>query len=241
VPPLKAGSLDGVLLPLAGMVGPSEPPEPPALSAVAALNPFLGDPEVVAIAVATAALPFLVAGHHLVPGGSGALQPPAVPAPAVRAPAVSPVAVPPVAVPPVAVLLPPARHQPLLHADLLRQALLPLRFCHDLNPAVWKEQLQRERLLLPAPPSLLAHSPWREGGFAALPPADPLWEVLWLLVRQEQRQARWVEELVAAVRERVGVGEGIDGGHSLPAQSPLKNVSTRLLITPTRKPKKPLI
>jgi hypothetical protein len=185
---------------------------------VAALNPSLGDPEVVAIAVATAALPFLVAAQHLVPGGSGALQPPAVrapalrapavPASAVRAPAVSPLAVSPVAVPPVAVLLPPARHQPLLHADLLRQSLLPLRCCHDLNPDVWKEKLQRERLLLPAPPSLLAHSPWREGGFAALPPADPLWEVLWLLVRQEQRQARWVEELVAAVRERVGVELG---------------------------------
>jgi hypothetical protein len=109
----------------------------------------------------------------------------------------------------VAVLLPPARHQPLLHADLLRQALLPLRFCNHLNPAVWKEQLQRERLLLPAPPSLLTRSPWREGGFAALPPADPLWEVLWLLVRQEQRQARWVEELVAAVRERVGESVGV--------------------------------
>jgi hypothetical protein len=35
--------------------------------------------------------------------------------------------------------------------------------------------------------------------------------------------------------------QGIDAGHSLSAQSPLKNVSTRLLITPTRKPKKPLI
>ncbi|MEB3301366.1 MAG: hypothetical protein VKN56_05280, partial [Cyanobacteriota bacterium] len=67
---LKAGRLDAVLLPLAGMVGPSEPLEPPALSAAAALNPSLGDPEVVAIALATTTLPFLVAAHHLV--GSGA-------------------------------------------------------------------------------------------------------------------------------------------------------------------------
>jgi hypothetical protein len=32
--------------------------------------------------------------------------------------------------------------------------------------------------------------------------ADPLWEVLWLVVRQEQQGARWVERLVAGVRVR---------------------------------------
>jgi hypothetical protein len=180
---LRVGLLNAVLLPLAGMVGPSEPPEPPALSAVAALNPSLGVPEVVAIAVASSSLPFLVAGHHLVlpamvAGSSGT-------------------------VPRVAVLLQPARHQPLLHADLLRQALLPLRCCRELDPAVWIDLLQRERLLLPAPLSLLSHSPWREAGLAALPPADPLWEVLWLLVRQQQQEAGWVAALVAGVRERV--------------------------------------
>jgi hypothetical protein len=185
---LKGGLLDAVLLPMAGMVGPSEPPEPPALAAVAALNPSLGDPEVVAIAVASSSLPFLVAEHHLVPhasaaGSSGTL-------------------------PQVAVLLPPARHQPLLHSDLIRQALLPLRCCSDLSPTAWIELLQRERLLLPAPLSLLAHSPWREAGFAALPPADPLWEVLWLLVAQERQGADWVAALVAGVRERVLVGLG---------------------------------
>jgi hypothetical protein len=182
---LKAGLLDAVLFPLAGMVGPSEPPEPPALSAVAALNPSLGEPEVVAIAVASSSLPFLVAGRHL-----------AVPASAARRSGT---------VPRVAVLLPPARHQPLLHADLLRQALLPLRCCSSIDSAVWLELLQRERLLLPAPLSLLSHSPWREAGLAALPPADPLWEVLWLLVRQEQREAGWVGELVEGVRERVAL------------------------------------
>jgi hypothetical protein len=179
---LKAGLLDAVLLPLAGMVGPSEPPEPPALSAVAALNPSLGDPEVVAIAVASSSLPFLVAGHHLVLPASASGRSGTAPR--------------------VAVLLPPARHQPLLHADLLRQALLPLRCCRELEPAVWVELLQRERLLLPAPLSLLSHSPWREAGLAVLPPADPLWEVLWLLVRQEQQEAGWVAALVAGVRER---------------------------------------
>jgi hypothetical protein len=101
---LKRKRLDAVWLPLAGMVGPSEPPEPPALTAASALNPSLGDPEVVAIALATTGLPFL-----------------------------------------------------------------------------------------------LAHSPWREAGLVALPAADPLWEALWLLVRQEQLGAGWVEEL--------GVGE----------------------------------
>jgi hypothetical protein len=177
---LKDGLIDAVLLPMAGMVGPSEPPEPPALTAAAALNPSLGDPEVVAIAVASCLLPFLVAGHHLV-------EPAAAPMPSGT-------------VPRVAVLLPPARHQPLLHADLLRQALLPLRCCSELNAAVWIERLQRERLLLPAPLSLLASSPWRRARFAVVPPADPLWEVVWLLVRQEQREARWVEGLVAGVR-----------------------------------------
>ena len=157
---LKAGLLDAVLLPLAGMVGPSEPPEPPALSAVAALNPSLGDPEVVAIAVASSSLPFLVAGHHLV-------QPASV--------AGSPVVA----------------------------ASGTVRCCSELDPAVWVELLQRERLLLPAPLSLLSHSPWREAGLALLPPADPLWEVLWLLVRQEQQEAGWVAALVAGVRGRV--------------------------------------
>jgi hypothetical protein len=188
---LKGGLLDAVLLPMAGMVGPSEPPEPPALSAVSALNPSLGDPEVVAIAVASSSLPFLVARHHLVPYASAAGSSGTAP----RA-----------AMPRVAVLLPPARHQPLLHADLIRQALLPLRCCSDIDPAAWIELLQRERLLLPAPLSLLTHSPWRQAGFAALPPADPLWEVLWLLVAQERRGADWVAALVAGVRERVLVG-----------------------------------
>ncbi len=177
---LKTGLLDAVLLPMAGMVGPSEPPGPPALSALSALNPSLGDPQVVAIAVASCSLPFLVARRHLVEPGNKAL--------------------PPGTSPQVAVLLPPARHQPLLYADLLRQALLPLRCCNDLSPAVWIELLQRERLLLPAPLSLLAHSPWRRAGLAVVSPADPLWEVLWLVVRQEQQGAAWVEGLVAGVR-----------------------------------------
>jgi len=177
---LKGHLLDAVLLPMAGMVGPSEPLAPPALSAVSALNPSLGDPEVVAIAVASCSLPFLVARRHLVQPGAQAL--------------------PSRTSPQVAVLLPPARHQPLLYADLLRQALLPLRCCSDLKAAVWIELLQRERLLLPAPLSLLASSPWRRAKFAVVPPADPLWEVLWLVVRQEEMGAGWVAGLVAGVR-----------------------------------------
>ena len=70
------------------------------------------------------------------------------------------------------------------------------------------ELLQSERLLLPALPSLLAHSPWREAGLIALPAADPLWEALWLLVRQEQLGAGWVEELGAGVREGLEAGDG---------------------------------
>jgi hypothetical protein len=185
---LKARRLDAVLLPLAGMVGPSEPPEPPALSAAAALNPSLGDPEVVAIALATGALPFLVAAHHLV--GSGA-----------PAGALSSANTRPAPLPCPEVLLPPASHQPLLHADLRRQGLLPLSSCDSLDAATWLQLLQRERLLLPAPCSLLAHSPWREAGLIALPPADPLWEVVWLLVGQEQLGTGWVEDLGAGVRE----------------------------------------
>jgi hypothetical protein len=177
---LKANLLDAVLLPLAGMVGPSDSPEPPSLTAAAALNPSLGDPEVVAIAVASCSLPFLVARRHLVQLGSQAM--------------------PSRTSPQVAVLLPPARHQPLLYSDMLRQALLPLRCCSALNPAVWVERLQRERLLLPAPLSLLGHSPWRRAGFAVVPPPDPLWEVLWLVVRQEELEREWVKELVAGVR-----------------------------------------
>jgi hypothetical protein len=177
---LKGNLLDAVLLPLAGMVGPSEPPEPPSLTAAAALNPSLGDPEVVAIAVASCSLPFLVARRHLVQPGDKSVHSHTSPE--------------------VAVLLPPARHQPLLYADLLRQALLPLRCCSDLKAAVWIELLQRERLLLPAPLSLLASSPWRRARWGVVPPADPLWEVLWLVVRQEQQGAAWVEGLVAGVR-----------------------------------------
>lgn len=98
-------------------------------------------------------------------------------------------------------LLPPACHQPLLHSYLRRQALLPQRGCDSLDPASWVQLLQRERLLLPAPSSLLDHSPSREAGLIALPPADPLWEVLWLVVRLEHLGAGWVEELGAGVRE----------------------------------------
>jgi hypothetical protein len=181
---LKGDLLDAVLLPLAGIVGPSEPPEPPSLSAVDALNPSLGDPEVVAIAVASCSLPFLVARRHLVQPGDKAL--------------------PSRTSSRVAVVLPPARHQPLLYSDLLRQALLPLRCCRALNAAVWVERLQRERLLLPAPLSLLGSSPWRRAGLTVVPPPDPLWEVLWLVVRlvvrQEEMGAGWVDELVAGVR-----------------------------------------
>jgi hypothetical protein len=177
---LRSGMLDSLLLPLAGMVGPSEPPEPPSLTAAASLNPSLGDPEVVAIAVASVSLPFLVAGHHLVQPGAQA-KPSRTSSQ-------------------VAVLLPPARHQPLLYSDILRQALLPLRCCSALNAVVWIERLQLEPLLLPAPLSLLASSPWRRAGFAVVPPPDPLWEVLWLMVRQEELEREWVKGLVAGVR-----------------------------------------
>ena len=55
-------------------------------------------------------------------------------------------------------------------------------------------------MLLPAPLSLLGHSPWRRAGLAVVPPPDPLWEVLWMVVRQEEMGAGWVDELVAGVR-----------------------------------------
>ena len=125
---LKTRRLDAVLLPLAGMVGPSEPPEPPALSAAAALNPSLGDSEVVAVALATDALPFLVAAHHLVVSGA-------------PAGALSNANTRPAALPCPEVLLPPACHQPLLHADLRRQGLLPLRTCESLDAASWVQLL----------------------------------------------------------------------------------------------------
>ena len=75
------------------------------------------------------------------------------------------------------VVVQPACHQPLLHADLRRQGLLPQRSHDSLDAATWLKLLQHERLLLPAPSSLLVHPPWRETGLIALPPADPLWEV----------------------------------------------------------------
>jgi len=81
-------------------------PEPPALTAASALNPSLGDTEVVAIALSTTGLPFLVAGNHLVLPGT-----PAAPATASQRTA---------ALPRPEVLQPPACHQPLLHADLRR-------------------------------------------------------------------------------------------------------------------------
>jgi hypothetical protein len=100
-------------------------------------------------------------------------------------------------------LLPPPCHKPLLHAVLRRQGPLPLRSCDSLDPASWVQLLQRERLLLPAPFSLLVHSPWREAGLIALPPADPPWEDLWLVVRLEHLGAGWVEEVGAGVKEAV--------------------------------------
>ena len=33
-----------------------------------------------------------------------------------------------------------------------------------------------------------------------VPPPDPLWEVLWLVVRQEELEREWVKGLVAGVR-----------------------------------------
>jgi hypothetical protein len=71
----------------------------------------------------------------------------------------------------------------------------PPRTCDNLNPVTRVDLLQSERLLLPAPSSLLVHSPWREAGLIALPPVDPLWEALRLLVRQEHLGAASVEEL----------------------------------------------
>ncbi|MEB3302465.1 MAG: hypothetical protein VKN56_10910, partial [Cyanobacteriota bacterium] len=84
---------------------------------------------------------------------------------------------------------------------LRRQGLLPLCGYGSLDPASWVQLLQRERLLLPAPSSLLDHSPWREAGLIALPPADPLWEVIWLVVRLEHLGAGWVEGLGSGVRD----------------------------------------
>lgn len=95
-------------------------------------------------------------------------------------------------------LLPPACHKPLLHADLCRRGLLPLRTSGSLNPATWRQ-------LLPAPASLLGPFPLAGAGLIALPPAAPLREAVWLLVRLEDLGNGWVEEVGAGVRERVGV------------------------------------
>jgi hypothetical protein len=68
------------------------------------------------------------------------------------------------------------------------------------------ERLRQERLLLPAAGSLLEHAPWRDSGVVALPPPEPLAEVLELWIRPQPGAEEAVTDLVARLRQRLAAG-----------------------------------
>jgi hypothetical protein len=68
------------------------------------------------------------------------------------------------------------------------------------------ERLRQERLLLPAAGSLLEHAPWRDSGVVALPPPEPLAEVLELWIRPQPGAKEAVTDLVALLRQQLAAG-----------------------------------
>ena len=68
------------------------------------------------------------------------------------------------------------------------------------------KRLRQERLLLPAAGSLLEHAPWRDSGVVALPPPEPLAEVLELWIRPQPGAEEAVTDLVARLRQRLAAG-----------------------------------
>ena len=68
------------------------------------------------------------------------------------------------------------------------------------------KRLRQERLLLPAAGSLLEHAPWRDSGVVALPPPEPLAEVLELWIRPQPGAKEAVTDLVALLRQQLAAG-----------------------------------
>ncbi len=73
------------------------------------------------------------------------------------------------------------------------------------------KRLRQERLLLPAAGSLLEHAPWRGSGVVALPPPEPLAEVLELWIRPQRAAEDAVSDLVALLRQRLAARRVSDG------------------------------
>ena len=100
-------------------------------------------------------------------------------------------------------LLPAAEQQPLLWNELEQLGLLPMQECRAAGAESWLTHLQTEPHLLPADLSLLEGRPWCEAGLLAVPPPEPLAEMLWLLVRAGDSEQPQLAELIETLRHRI--------------------------------------
>jgi hypothetical protein len=82
-------------------------------------------------------------------------------------------------------LAPPRAAAPGLHQALEDMQLAPVRSCGCTTPRQWIARLAEPGTLLPVPADLLLQPSWSEARLTAVPPWEPLWEQLELLILQD--------------------------------------------------------
>ncbi len=100
-------------------------------------------------------------------------------------------------------LAPPRAAAADLHQALQGLQLAPVQQCSSTDPLQWITLLEQGASLLPIPAELLRHSPWHEAALTAVPPWEPLWEQLDLLVPSALLECPVVQELTQTLRQRM--------------------------------------
>ncbi len=106
-------------------------------------------------------------------------------------------------IPPLRLLAPPRPAAMELHQALEEMQLAPLMSCASTRSMDWITQLEQGGALVPVPAELLLQPPWHQAHLTAVPPWEPLWEQLDLLVPSALLGCPGLKALVEQLRRRI--------------------------------------
>jgi len=106
-------------------------------------------------------------------------------------------------IPPLQLLAPPRAAAMELHQALEGMQLAPLMSFGSTRATEWIAALEQGGALVPVPAELLLQPPWHQAQLTAVPPWEPLWEQLDLLVHRSLLGGPGLQLLVEELRRRI--------------------------------------
>ncbi len=122
-------------------------------------------------------------------------------------------------IPGLRLLAPPRAAAPALHQALEDMQLAPVQSCGCTTPQQWIARLAEPGTLLPVPADLLLQPPWSEARLTAVPPWEPLWEQLELLVPSSFLERPGVQALIEELLRRIEGRQDLEETSDWPAEA----------------------